>query len=87
MRKEWAVAWIRQVEEGEAQGTLQTLYEGLQKQMGMVPNILKVFSLHPEAMRATMILFQTLMYRAGPLGRAQREMIALVVSGITRCHY
>lgn len=81
------MAWIRQVEEGEAQGTLQSLYEGLRKQMGMVPNILKIFSLHPEALRATMTLFQTLMYGPGSLPRAEREMIALVVSSVNRCHY
>ena len=81
------MVWIRTVEEGEAEGILKSLYEGLRKQMGMVPNILKVFSLHPEAMRATMIMFQTLMYGPAPLSRAQREMIALVVSAINRCHY
>lgn len=81
------MAWIRTVEEGEAEGGLRTLYEGLQKQRGMVPNIMKVFSLHPEAMRATMQMFQTLMYGPAPLTRAQREMIALVVSAVNRCHY
>lgn len=81
------MAWIKTVEDGEAQGTLQRLYEGLRKQLGVVPNILKVFSLHPEAMRATMTIFQTLMYGPGPLSRPQREMIALVVSTINRCHY
>ena len=81
------MAWIRTVEEGEADGVLKSLYEGLRKQVGMVPNILKVFSLHPGAMRATMGIFQTLMYGSAPLSRAQREMIALVVSAINRCHY
>ena len=81
------MAWIRQIDEAEAQGMLKSLYEGLRKQIGMVPNILKVFSLQPEAMRATMTIFQTLMYGPAPLSRAQREMIALVVSAINRCHY
>ncbi len=81
------MAWIRTVEEGEADGLLKSLYEGLRKQVRMVPNILKVFSLHPETMRATMGIFQTLMYGRAPLSRAQREMIALVVSAINRCHY
>ena len=81
------MAWIRTVEEGEAEGIVKSLYEGLRKQGGMVPNVLKVFSLHPEAMRATMGIFQTLMYGPAPLSRAQREMIALVVSAINRCHY
>ena len=81
------MAWIRTGEEGEAGGLLKSLYEALRNQGGMVPHILKVFSLHPETMRATMGIFQTLMYGPAPLSRAQREMIALVVSAINRCHY
>lgn len=81
------MAWIRTVEEGEAEGLLKSLYDGIGKQMGMVPNILKVFSLQPEAMRATIGVFQTLMHGPAPLSRPQREMIALVVSTINRCHY
>lgn len=81
------MAWIKTIEEAQAQGTVERLYEGLRKQMRIVPSILKVFSLYPEAMRATMNIFQTLMYGPGPLPRADREMIALVVSAINRCHY
>lgn len=81
------MAWIRTVEEGEAEGMLKSLYDGVRKQRGVVPNILKVFSAHPEAMRATIGVFQTLMYGPAPLRRSQREMIALVVSAINRCHY
>lgn len=81
------MTWIRTVEEGEAEGLLKDLYERIRKQRGMVPNVLKVFSLHPEAMRATIGVFQPLMYGSAPLSRPQREMIALVVSAINRCHY
>lgn len=81
------MAWIKTVEEAEAEGTLQSFYEGLRREMGTVPNILKVFSLHPGALRTTMMIFQTLMYGPGPLSRPQREMIALVVSAINRCRY
>ena len=81
------MAWIKTVEEAEANGTLQSIYERLRKEMGTVPNILKVFSLHPGTMRATTMLFHTLMYGPAPLSRAQREMIALVVSVTNHCHY
>jgi len=81
------MAWIETLEAGEAEGNLRTLYEGLRKQRGMVPNVMKIFSFHPEAVRATMQMFQTLMYGPAPLGRTQREMIDLVVSVVNRCHY
>lgn len=81
------MAWIKTIEEAQAQGPVERLYQGLREQAGMVPNILKIFSLHPDAMRATMNIFRTLMHGPGPLPRAEREMIALVVSAINRCHY
>lgn len=81
------MAWIKTVEEAEASGTLHSFYEGLRRETGTVPNILKVFSLHPGTMRATTMLFHTLMHGPAPLSRAQREMIALVVSATNRCHY
>ena len=81
------MALDKTIEEAKAPGIVERLYEELRKQTGMVPNILKIFSLQPEAMRATMNIFQRLMYGPGPLPRAEREMIALVVSAINRCHY
>ena len=69
------MAWIKQVEEQEAQGAVGTLYNGYRRQMGMVPNILKGLSLAPEVMRLTMALFKTLMYGPAPLAASQREKI------------
>ena len=81
------MSWIKQVEEQDAQGAIRSFYEGFRRQLGTVPNILKVFSLYPEVMRPTMTLFKTLMYAPSPLTRPQREMISLVVSSINHCHY
>ena len=81
------MAWIRTVEERDVQGALETIYRKIRQRMGMVPNILKVFSLRPAAMQATFDLFQALMYGPGGLTQAQREMIALVVSAINDCRY
>jgi len=81
------MAWIRTIEDGEVRGELETLYSRIRQRMGGVPNILKVFSLRPAAMRATFDLFQALMYGPGGLTQPQREMIALVVSVINDCHY
>ena len=70
------MALDKTIEEAKAPGIVERLYEELRKQTGMVPNILKIFSLQPEAMRATMNIFQSLMYGPGPLPRAEREQVA-----------
>ena len=83
-----AVAWIRTVDESEATDHVKTMYEGLIKQRGWVPNIVKVHTIRPDGMRAAMQMMNATMYsQTSGLTRAQREMIATVVSVTNRCHY
>jgi len=81
------VAWIRTVGESEATGYIKNLYDGLVKQRGWIPNIVKSTTIRPELTRAWMGLYSTLMFGESDLSRAQREMIATVVSVANRCHY
>jgi uncharacterized peroxidase-related enzyme len=81
------MAWVKIVEEPEAEGYVKGLYEGLVKQRGWIPNIVKSTTIRPEMTRAWMGLFSTLMFGPSELTRAQREMIATVVSVANRCHY
>lgn len=81
------MAWVRTVDERDAEPYLKTLYEGLRKQRGFVPNIVKSMSIRPELTRAWMGLYTTLMFGPSQLSRAEREMIATVVSVANRCHY
>ncbi len=50
-------------------------------------NILQIHAVHPELMRQHYELYLELMRRSGPLTRRQREMLAVRVSAINRCHY
>jgi uncharacterized peroxidase-related enzyme len=81
------VAWIRTIDEDDAQGELRELYERLTEPWGGVDNILKVHSLSPASLRGHFELYKTLMRGPSPLNRAQREMIAVAVSAANRCHY
>jgi len=81
------MAWVKTVEEPEAEGYVKTLYTGMIKQRGWIPNIVKSTTIRPELTRAWMGLFTTLMFGPSELTRAQREMIATVVSVANRCHY
>jgi alkylhydroperoxidase family enzyme len=50
-------------------------------------NILRIHSVHGATMRQHFDLYVELMRGPGPLSRYQRELIAVVVSGINGCHY
>lgn len=81
-------AWIRMVEESEADGVVKSIYDGFLKQRGWVPHILKVQGLRPHTLRAMVQLVGAVMYDpSSGLTRAQREMIATVVSRTNRCQY
>ena len=81
------MAWIRTIDEDDAADKLAKLYERLREPWGGVDNILKIHSLNPPSLAAHFELYKILMRGRSPLSRAQREMIAVVVSAANRCHY
>ncbi len=81
------MAWIRVIEEKEAQGRLQELYSSLLGPGGKIDNILKIHSLNPASLQGHLGLYKALMWGRSPLSRAQREMIAVTVSALNQCHY
>ena len=81
------MAWIRMVEESEAKGKLAQLYERYTEPWGGVDNVLKIHSLNPRSMQGHFDLYKVLMRGKSDLSRAQREMIAVVVSKTNQCHY
>lgn len=80
------MAWIRVIGEAEAEGPLKAIYEKTRDAHG-VDNILKIHSLHPESLDAHLAVYRNIMFGAGPLARAEREMVAVVVSAANGCHY
>ena len=81
------MAWIKIIDEQNAEGSLKEQYDQLIEPWGGVDNILKIHSLNPESLAAHVKLYKTLMYGKSPLRRTDREMIAVVVSAIYQCHY
>jgi uncharacterized peroxidase-related enzyme len=73
--------------EGEAEGRLRQIYARLVEPWGGVDNILKIHSLNPPSLTAHFELYHTLMRGRSGLSRAEREMIAVVVSAANQCHY
>jgi len=81
------MAWIKVVDEQEAEGELKKLYEKLIEPWGGVDNILKIHSLNPASLSGHFEFYKTLMRGRSALTRTQREMIAVVVSTLNRCRY
>ena len=79
--------WIRQVEEGNADGLLKEEFEAAVERAGRVWHIVRIMSLNPEALRDSIRFYQTAMMGESPLSRAQRETLATVVSAELGCHY
>jgi alkylhydroperoxidase family enzyme len=50
-------------------------------------NIVRIHGVHSRTMKHHYDLYRELMYGTGPLTRAQREMIAVVVSAANECRY
>jgi uncharacterized peroxidase-related enzyme len=81
------MSWIKTVQPDDAKGELKVEYDKAIKRAGKVFNILKVQSLNPESLRASMQLYLATMYGPSGLSRAEREMLATVVSWANQCFY
>ena len=82
------MAWIQIIDEDDATGELKAIYDDLTQRRGKMSNIMRVHSLHPAAMQAHMDLYLKIMFsHSGGLRRADRELIATVVSATNGCPY
>ncbi|MDR3673885.1 MAG: carboxymuconolactone decarboxylase family protein [Acidobacteriota bacterium] len=81
------MAWIKVVEPEEATGALKQEYDVARERAGRVFNILKVQSLNPDALQASMQMYRATMFGSSGLSRAEREMLATVVSWANHCFY
>lgn len=81
------MAWIKVIDETEAEGNLKEMYEKMAEPSGDVDNILKIHSLHPASLNAHFELYKTLMRGSPALSRIRREMIAVVASSLNKCEY
>lgn len=81
------MAWIRLIDESQAEGKLARIYDAAIKRAGRVFNILKVQSNNPDSLQGMMQLYMAASLGESPLTRAQREMLAVVVSKANDCHY
>ncbi|MCG8481097.1 MAG: peroxidase-related enzyme [Spirochaetales bacterium] len=70
-----------------ATGALAEIYEALRSSRGKLAHVHTVQSLNPRSIQDHMQLYKTVMFASSPLTRAEREMMAVVVSATNRCRY
>ena len=81
------MAWIKTVDPANAEGELKKEYARAVERAGKVFNILKVQSLNPEVLHASMDLYLATMHGPSALSRSERELLAVVVSWANNCFY
>ena len=87
IRYDGPMAWIRIASPDEATGRLKKIYDAAIQRAGRVWNILSIMSSNPSVLDASMGLYGASMHGPSPLSRAEREMLAVVVSRSNACHY
>lgn len=81
------MAWINTVDPEDASGPLGAEYARARARAGRLWNILRLQSLNPEVLKASIAFYLAVMYGSSPLSRGRREMLAVVVSRTNGCHY
>jgi uncharacterized peroxidase-related enzyme len=78
---------LRLIDVREATGDLKREYDAAMARAGKVFNIVKAMCLRPAVLRRSMDLYKEIMFGRSELSRAERELLAVVVSRANDCHY
>lgn len=81
------MAKIKVIQHEEATGRLKEIYDDLVNKRGKLAEVHKIQSLRPESIVKHMELYLEIMFSKSELSRAEREMIAVVVSAANNCEY
>ena len=81
------MTYIKTIAIDDAEGIIKNEYDKGIRRSGRVYNILKIMSRSPAALKESMRLYLAIMFGESELTRAQREMIATVVSRVNHCKY
>ena len=79
--------YIKVIEEEDAGSELNEVYERVKGARGKLSNILKIHSLLPKTIDTHLNLYMSIMFDKSGLKRADRELIAVVVSAANECEY
>ena len=80
-------AWLRVPAEDDVPPAVKELFDKASERLGFIPNVLRVYALRPRHLELWDAFYDDLMRGESGLTKPQREMIAVVVSTVNRCHY
>ena len=80
-------AWIDHVPPEDAQGLLRQIYDRVGRTEGQVDHVLQIHSLVPHALESLLVFYKRVMHGDNDLPYVEREIIAVAVSVLNRCHY
>lgn len=66
---------------------LEAYFGKCREKLGLVPNVLQAYAFDARKLRAFIDMADDLMLGDSGLSKAEREMIAVVVSSLNHCHY
>jgi uncharacterized peroxidase-related enzyme len=81
------ITWLRLPEEGDLPEAVLELWAPSREKLGFVPNVLRAYSLRPSHLLTWTAWFDEAMKGESGLTKAEREMIAVVVSVANDCAY
>ena len=79
--------WIDVISHEHASGSLKRQYDDAVSRAGKIYNIVSIMSQNPATMKVSMEMYGAIMLSPSDLSRAQREMMAVVVSAENHCVY
>ena len=79
--------WLRVPAEDELPDEVRDLWQPSLEKLGFVPNVLRLYALRPSHLLAWNAWYEEAMKGESGLTRAEREMIAVVVSVANDCAY
>ena len=81
------MSWLRVPDEADLPAEVQALFAAPRERLGFVPNVLRLYALRPSHLLRWNDHYEELMKGESGLSKAEREMIAVVVSVANRCRY
>jgi len=81
------MANIKTISYEQSEGRLREIYNDLIETRGKLANVHTIQSLRPESIVKHIDLYMEIMFSRSDLSRADREMIAVVVSSANNCKY
>jgi uncharacterized peroxidase-related enzyme len=75
------------VDENDADGELEAVYEKARQRFGFVPDAVRVMSIRPEVAAAMERLRSVVLGDASTLGARRANLIGVAISGMNHCQY